>query len=148
VNDAPVPNDGDLLDTSELRPGDEIRVRAVPTDGRDEGAAVASGVVTVGAGAPRIVSEPGGLSADGSFHYRIEAHPDGKGPLRYALREGPEGMSLDRVSGELSWQATADQGGSHRVAVAVEDPRGATTVQEFVLTVQVEDSRAPAAPAR
>jgi hypothetical protein len=140
---------GDSLPTDGLVRGTEVRVRAVPSDGTHEGDAVESGVAVVVNGPPRIVSEPSGLSADGSFRYTVEARdPDGDAPLHYTLRDGPEGMHLDRLSGELVWRASPAQGGSHKVAVAVDDPRGARSVQEFELDVQVEAGQAPAAPAR
>jgi hypothetical protein len=146
VNGERVEASGDLLDTSGLRAGDEIQVRAVPRDARDEGDGVVSGVSIVGGG-PRIVSVPGGFSADGSFRYRIEAEDaEGGGPLRYSLRKGPPGMHLDGASGELTWRPTADQAGTHAVALVVEDRRGGRTVQEFELEVEVEAP--PAAAAR
>lgn len=149
VNRRPVDVRGDTFPTTDLSRGDRVQVRAIPGDGTHEGEALESAVVEVGNGAPVIVSAPASLAEDGSFRYAVEARdPDGDGPLRYTLRRGPEGMRLDRDSGELSWRATSAQAGSHRVAVAVEDPHGATRVQEFELNVRVEGPQAPAAPAR
>lgn len=149
VNGERVDNDGEVLDTAGLRAGDEVQVRAVPEDGRDEGDPVASGLVKVGNGGPQIVSQPGGFSEDGSFRYRIEARdPEGGGPLRYSLREGPAGMRLDGVSGELSWRPTPAQAGTHPVALVVENVHGVRAVQEFELDVSIEGAPPPAARAR
>lgn len=138
--------DGDVFDTAELSAGDEIRVRAVPRDARDEGDAVESRVVTVGSAGPRIVSQPGGFSEDGSFRYQVEAEdPEAEGMLRYSLRKGPAGMLLNPVTGELTWRPSTAQAGAHQVALVVEDVRGVRAVQEFELEVRV--GAPPAAPA-
>jgi hypothetical protein len=145
VNGKPVA-DGEVFDTAELSAGDEIRVRAVPRDARDEGDAVESGVVTVVGAGPRIASQPGGFSEDGTFRYQVEAEdPEGGGTLRYSLRKGPTGMLMNPVTGELTWRPSTAQAGSHAVALVVEDVRGVRAVQEFELEVRV--GAPPAAPA-
>jgi hypothetical protein len=127
-----------------LSPGDEIRVQVVASDGESESDAVWSGVLLVGNGAPEIVSTPSAVASGQPFRYRVEARdPEGDRSLRYQLRKGPEGMSLNPVLGELHWQPRADQTGTHQVEIAVEDSRGARVVQAFELNV----GSPPAAPA-
>jgi hypothetical protein len=149
VNDRPLPEEGDTLRTDRLRRGDAIRVRVVASDGTDESAPIPSGVVHVANAHPEILSSPSGVSSDGSFRYAVRARdPDGDRNLRYELRKGPEGMKMNRIDGEVTWQATAKQAGTHAVEIVVEDSEGARMVQAFELIVQVTDPQPAAAPAR
>jgi hypothetical protein len=149
VNDRPLPEEGDTLRTDRLRRGDAIRVRVVASDGTDESVPIPSGVVHVGNAHPEILSGPSGVSSDGSFRYAVQARdPDGDRNLRFELRKGPEGMKVNRIDGEVTWQATAKQAGAHAVEIVVEDSEGAQTVQAFELVVRVEDPQPAAAPAR
>ena len=149
VNDRPLPEEGDTLRTDRLRRGDAIRVRVVASDGTDESAPIPSGVVRVANAHPEILSSPSGVSSDGSFRYAVQARdPDGDRNLRYELRKGPEGMKMNRIDGEVTWQATAKQAGTHAVEIVVEDSEGARTVQAFELVVRVADPQPAAAPAR
>lgn len=149
VNERPLPEEGDTLSTDHLQRGDAIRVRVVASDGTDESAPIPSGVVRVGNAHPEILSSPGGVSSDGSFRYAVQARdPDGGRSLRYELRKGPEGMKMNRIDGEVTWQATAKQAGTHAVEIVVEDSEGARTVQAFELVVRASGAQPAAAPAR
>ncbi|MBW1687825.1 MAG: hypothetical protein JRS35_22545, partial [Deltaproteobacteria bacterium] len=149
VNDRPLPEEGNTLRTDRLRRGDAIRVRVAASDGIDESAPIPSGVVHVANAHPEILSSPSGVSSDGSFRYAVQVRdPDGDRNLRYELRKGPEGMKMNRIDGEVTWQATAKQAGAHAVEIVVEDSEGARTVQAFELVVRVADPQPAAAPAR
>ena len=56
--------------------------------------------------------------------------------LRYELIDGPGGMTLNQLSGDLAWTPGLDQVGTHRVQVGVDDGRGGRATQRFVLTVE------------
>lgn len=149
VNDRPLPEEGDTLPTDRLQRGDAIRLRVVASDGTDDSAPIPSGVVHVANAHPEILSGPSGVSSDGSFRYTVQARdPDGDGNLRYELRKGPEGMKVNRIDGEVTWQATAKQVGTHEVEIVVEDSEGARTVQAFELVVRASNPQPAAAPAR
>jgi len=136
------------LATDGLQSGDQIRVQVVATDGESESDAVWSGVLLIGNAAPEIVSTPSGVAFGEAFRYQVEARdPEGDRSLRYQLRKGPEGMTMNPVLGELRWQPRAEQAGVHPVEIAVEDSRGATAVQVFELTVGAGATPPPAAPA-
>jgi hypothetical protein len=148
VNQAPAEEQEEAsFATAGLAPGDEIRVQVVASDGESESDAVWSGVLLVGNAAPEIVSTPAAVAPGEPFRYRVEARdPEGDRSLRYQLRKGPEGMSLNPILGELHWQPRPDQAGAHPVEIAVEDSRGARVVQTFELTVGAPPA-APAPPA-
>jgi hypothetical protein len=149
VNGRPVPEEENTLRTDRLQRGDEIRVRIIASDGTDESTPIPSGVVHVANAHPEILSSPSGVSSDGSFRYAVQARdPDGDRNLRYALRKGPEGMKMNRIDGELTWQAKPKQAGAHAVEIVVEDSEGARTLQAFELIVQVSSPQPAAAPAR
>jgi hypothetical protein len=94
------------------------------------------------------VSRPEIRFEDGVFQYAVEARdPDGDRNLRYSLVSAPEGMSIDRMGGEIRWQPRADQSGKHAIEVAVEDGQGGKDSQLFEVTIAKEAGRPLAAPA-
>jgi ribosomal protein L19 len=149
VNQAPVEEQQQAtFATAGLAPGDEIRVQVVASDGESESDAVWSGVLLVGNAAPEIVSTPAAVAPGQPFRYRVEARdPEGDKSLRYQLRKGPEGMSLNPILGDVHWQPRRDQTGVHPVEIAVEDAHGARAVQTFELSVGSPAAAPPAAPA-
>lgn len=139
VNGVPVSQYVATLDTQGLRRGDRIQATVRASDGDEDSDSLESIVVRVGNANPKISSNPDGTWSDGVFSYEIDASdPDGSGTLRYALRNGPEGMMIDPVLGKVTWTPTANQTGVYPVQVAVSDREGATTLQSFELNVQLE----------
>src|SRR5262249_7722989 len=137
------------LPTEGLEPGDEIRVEVVASDGEAESDAAWSGVLKVGNAAPEIVSQPAGVAPGQPFRYTVQARDRERDRnLRVQLRKGPDGMSINPVLGEVTWQPRPDQAGTHVVEIAVEDSHGARTVQTFQLSVAPSETVAavPAAP--
>jgi hypothetical protein len=137
---------GDTFETDALVKGDEIQAIVVASDGTTDSDDLESVVVRVGNSPPEIVSVPENISTNEGVSYEIQARdPDNDGPLRYALKAGPRGMRVDSVLGKVVWQATPDQAGVHQIEIAVSDAAGATSVQIFEITVNVEGDE-PAAP--
>ena len=101
--------------------------------------------MTVGSAHPEIVSLPPGITDEGVFRYVVEARdPDGDRNLRYRLAEGPEGMSIDEVLGELEWRPGANQSGTHPVSIVVRDSSRLETTQSFEVTVTEAGDPPPA----
>ena len=150
VNGQPTGATGLELDTARLRRGDRIQAKVRATDGTVTTDAVTSGELQIGNTPPEIVSKPD-LHFEGDvLRYDVEARDaDGDRNLRYSLHGGPEGMTIDRFDGVLTWKPTPEQAGKHPVSVAVEDSQGAVVVQDFEVTVGREPAAAqpPAAPA-
>jgi hypothetical protein len=150
VNGTAVEGEGERFSTEGLGRGDRIAVSVVASDADDESDPLLSAEVRVANAPPEILSTPSGVSADGSFRYRVEARdPDGDRNLRYRLQRGPQGMRVDAIYGEVVWTPGRGQVGTHPVEIAVEDSDGARVVQTFELDVRSSDDAAvPAASSR
>jgi len=146
VNGHEAGGDDPSLDTSKLRRGDSVKVRVVANDGIDDSNPIESPSMRVANAAPKIVSTPTGFDRDGTFRYTIEAvDPDGDRTLRYQLVKGPEGMTVDSLTGLVQWKPSATQTGKQAVEVAVDDLQGGKTSQRFELTVGSDQAQASAA---
>ena len=92
---------------------------------------------------PTIVSTPvTGARAGEVYSYTVQAlDPDGI-RLSYVLLDGPEGMSLDLVSGLLTWTPTTSDQSSTSVTLRAYDSRGGYDTQTFAISV-VDGNHAP-----
>ncbi len=131
------------LPTTEFKRGDEIQLAVVAHDDTDESRKLESAPVRLSNASPEIRSKPEAMDEDGVFRYAIQAEDhDGDRPLHYELVEGPRGMRLDPVTGEITWQPGSGQSGRHPVEVAVGDRHGGVATQRFELIVDAP----PASP--
>lgn len=138
--DGEVRGEGTSFSTEGLTRGDRVVAEVVASDGSLETRPVQSGAVTLGNTPPKITALPGRRVDEGSFVYDFEAEdPDGDRNLRYWLEAGPEGMSLDPISGQLRWSPRAGQVGTHAVEVGVKDSYGDGTTFVFEVTVNAEE---------
>ncbi len=154
VNGVATGNRGRRFNTSALRTGARIHARVVAWDGEEQSAPHDMLPVVLGNLPPVITSHPEtGLMADGSFRYSVEAEdPDGDRGLRFELVDGPDGMQIDEVLGEIAWTPGEGQLGEHRVEVHVVDSQGGKDGQVFPILVSdpnapPADGQVPAAPA-
>jgi hypothetical protein len=71
---------------------------------------------------PSINSSPGtSVTAGNTYHYDVDASdPDGDA-LTYGLVQGPSGMTIDPLTGLVSWTTGIADAGSNEVAVVVSD---------------------------
>jgi len=146
VNGEPTEDVGNTFETGSLRHGDEIVVRVWANDGANRSLPLVSAPVQVGSAHPEIVSSPPGFRDDGVFRYAVKAKdPDGDRMLRYRLGEGPEGMTIDEILGDLAWRPSDAQTGVHPVSIVVRDSTGLETTQSFEVTVNRADAPPPAA---
>jgi hypothetical protein len=149
VNGRPIGVEEDTLTSRHFRRGDSIQLEAVASDGDDESEPLLSPEIHVLNSVPRIVSTPEKLDEDGTFHYTVAVEDaDDDRRLRYRLVEGPTGMTLDWLSGKLSWAPSDTQAGTHAVEVEVDDLAGGKATQAFEIQVGFEkpEEQAPAAP--
>jgi hypothetical protein len=83
--------------------------------------------------APLIVSTPMTSTTTGRL-YRYDVDAVGNPVPTYALTIRPSGMTIDPVTGWISWMPTAAQEGSHGVEVEASNSQGAVT-QSFTIVV-------------
>ncbi len=75
-------------------------------------------------------------NANAAYQYNVEANdPDGDA-LTFLLAVSPSGLSIDAATGVISWLPTIAQQGSHAVTVVVEDGRGGSDSQQFIVDVR------------
>ena len=136
VNEEQLDADTEELDRATRKRGDEVRLVVWATDGNSESAPLKSAPFTISNSPPDINSRPPGVDPSGQFVYAVTASDrDGDRGLRYSLEQGPSGMTIDNFSGEVRWQATAQNAGEHMVKIAVDDRHGGVTKQTFYVQV-------------
>ncbi len=144
-----IDEDGPVLSASHFERGSRVVVTVTASDGRDESDPLRSSPIPVVNAPPRITSiPPQQFQEDGSFRYRVTAEdPDGDRRFRFRLLEGPTGMDLDVVDGQLVWRPSEAQAGRHAVRIEVSDRKGGEATQSFVVTLGFEETGgSPAAP--
>jgi len=82
-------------------------------------------------GAPTIVSVPltSAVVTESEFRYRAQAVDPDHDPVAWSLVDGPEGVSIDPLSGEVRWTPRADQLGAQTIVIQVVDPFLASATQ-------------------
>jgi hypothetical protein len=137
------------FDTSRLKRGDRLQAHVRVGDGEAWSPVAESMTLTLANRAPRFAALPPIEATDGAFHAELAAEdPDGDRTLRFRLLAGPQGMTVDPVSGRVSWRPGADAIGSHTVEVAVGDSFGAESAMRFELSVAGGAPEAQASPAK
>ncbi|HER23754.1 MAG TPA: DUF1565 domain-containing protein [Candidatus Atribacteria bacterium] len=86
--------------------------------------------------APVIISEPiTTATEDQLYSYQIQAVDSNDDELSYFLTIKPEGMSIDKESGLMSWVPTNNQVGAHPVNILVSDDMQSSATQNFDVEV-------------
>ncbi len=125
-------HEGEALTTT-LRRGDTVVVEATPYDDVASGRTVRSAPVIVGNQAPRISSDPPGITGD-RYVYHIDAADADGDDLSYRVTEGPAGMRVD-PAGVLSWLRAGGADSIYTIVVEVADGHGGSAVQTFELKI-------------
>lgn len=100
-------------------------------------------VATAANDPPRITSSPRLRTRLGAPYLSVvEAHDPNGDPLTYHLDDPPPGMTID-ASGIIRWEPNANQLGGHPVHIRVEDGRGESDVQSFLLEVVADAPNTP-----
>ena len=82
-----------------------------------------------------------GTVSERTYVYDVEATDPDATALSFTLTEAPVGMTIDALSGLISWPLTADNIGQIApVTVQVEDPEGKSDTQAFTLQVFVNEA--------
>jgi Putative Ig domain len=137
------------FDTSSLKRGDRLQAHVRVTDGEDWSPVAESMVLELANRPPMIAGVPPIEAVAGGIHADLEAQdPDGDKGLRFRVIEGPKGLSVDAVTGRVSWRPGAGVVGAHPVEIAVADTFGAESALRFELTVSAGGDDAEPPPAK
>ncbi len=72
---------------------------------------------------------------DRSYEYDVDATDADNDTLTYSLPVAPAGMSINDVTGLISWQPESGALGFHNVRIEVTDGRGGIAKQSFTITI-------------
>lgn len=140
ANDEEVEGARETFDTRPYKHGDYFQVTVIANDGELDSHPVTSDPIEMPNRPPEIVSTPPSVNEAGEFRYQVKAEdPDGDRLLRYSLGQGPEGMTVDSISGEVFWKPSEKQTGTHTVIIAVKDNQGTVGMQEFRLDIRLSE---------
>ena len=85
---------------------------------------------------PEITSNPVTEAfIDSLYSYQVIAEDEDGDTLKYFIEQGPVGMSIDTLSGLVTWRPVDGQAGDHDVVVSVKDGKGGMGSQSFTVTV-------------
>ncbi|MBI4605705.1 MAG: PKD domain-containing protein, partial [Planctomycetes bacterium] len=85
---------------------------------------------------PEITSAPvTTASEDAPYSYDVEATDPDSNPLVFSLTASPAGMTIDAMTGVISWTPALADVGDHTVTVRVDDGLDESDVQTYTLTV-------------
>jgi hypothetical protein len=137
---------GASLEPGKVKRGDEVQVSVAAGDGYGQGNWFRSKPKTIKNAPPEIKSDPSaGTVSAGRYRYPLEAQdPDGDRPLRFSLESGPPGLTVDLISGVVSWTVPEDAGGAYPIEVSVSDPHGGKARQSYTLELHWETEPAKA----
>ncbi len=133
INGAPAGTDTKI--GGMVKRGDLVVVKVTPYDGESYGSAIVQSREIQNL--PPIIQEHGEFQFDGSrYTYPVKAtDPDGD-TLTYAIESPSEGMTLDKLSGLLTWDVPAEFKGTKNVSVVVSDGHGGTA--RYILDVNIQ----------
>ncbi|MBD3316819.1 MAG: PKD domain-containing protein, partial [Chitinivibrionales bacterium] len=75
------------------------------------------------------------VNEDESYNYTAVAEDEDNHEIIYGFATAPSGMTINPVSGEISWTPDNNDVGGHAVTITADDQNDRITEQDFVLTV-------------
>ncbi|WHZ16732.1 MAG: EF hand domain/PKD domain protein [Nitrospira sp.] len=127
--------DESVLDTTGFGRKDIVAVEVIARDQDAAALPVRATPIVLGNSPPQILSSPSALTNREQYEYLVHAKdPDGD-MVNYTLETAPPGMTIDKVTGQVTWKVTAGSAGTHRVKVMAEDGQGGTAWQEFEVSI-------------
>jgi hypothetical protein len=121
VNDAPAGN-GPRLGIA-IRRGDAVRVEVKATDGRSYSSPVE--LINTIANHPPVFIEHKNYDFSGTtLVYQAQATDTDGDRITYSLEGQPEGMSIDRNSGKVTWNVPGGYRGEQTVILVADDGHG------------------------
>ncbi len=124
-----------VFDVTDVGQNDLVTVEATPHDRDGAGMPVRATPLVSGNNPPKILSTPMMMANAESYEYAVEAKdPDGDAVV-FELETAPDGMTINRATGILTWKLSPAIQGTHHVKVLALDGKGGRTWQEFDLSI-------------
>lgn len=135
--------------TASLARGDKLKARARVSDGEEWSPFAETQELQLANRPPRIAGIPPIESVAGGIRAQLEAEdPDGDRSFRYRVIEGPRGLAVDPISGQLTWKPAPGTRGTQAVEIGVADSLGAESALRFELDVTTPEDEKAAPPAK
>jgi hypothetical protein len=110
--------------------GDIIEVEVTPSDG-SFGGSPARHSTLAGNAAPTLKLSEQTMDNDGRYQARMEAKDPEGDPITFALKSGPQGMTVDPTAGTLLWSVQPGTEGDFAIQVCARDAKGAETILNY-----------------
>jgi len=124
---------------SQLSRGDQVAVEITPVlPGGERLRVFTSEPFEVGNAKPVITSDPSSALTANGFSYHVTATDPDSDTLVFSLDQAPEGMSIDAVTGQISWIFETATEGVFPVRIVVDDGYDGHAAQVFDLTLSSE----------
>ncbi len=121
---------------SSLKRGDKILIKLRPFDGKNYGKEITFtwDILNI----PPVIEDHRDYYFDGNlFTYQVKAHdPDGD-ELKYSIKKGPQGMSVDST-GLVKWNVPPEYKGKAQIIVSVTDGHGGEVLHTFDIDIGVK----------
>jgi len=139
INDVEVTENSPLLKGERLKKGDRVTLVVTPSYGEEKGSPYRVNVATVRNASPFFVSTPPESFSAVQYTYRASAKdPDGD-KITYTLAEAPKGMTIDPVSGMITWPISGEDAGNHQIEIVACDCDGAKSSQKYSLDIRLNN---------
>lgn len=139
VNGQTQPGVQATLPAAAFRKGDRVSVTIIPYDDEGDGETFTSKPLVIPNAPPLFVSTPvTAFSADGYRYQARAADPDGDKVL-YSLTSAPNGMTIDRDTGLISWPLEKARAGEHTIEIEARDTDGMRATQRYSLIVTMPE---------
>lgn len=123
------------LETMGFNRKDIVAVEVIARDQETSGLPLRSAPIVLGNSSPQIVSNPPALTNRVQYEYVVQAKDVDGDTVSFRLETAPPGMTIDRVTGLLSWLVNPGLAGTHRVKVMADDGQGGMAWQEFEVSI-------------
>jgi hypothetical protein len=119
--------------------GDKVSLWITPSDQYGAGEIFYSSEMIIPNAPPEVSTQNDILMKENILSGVISASDPDNDKLVFVLQGAPEGMKINRDSGELYWSRKSDQRGPYRVNIIVKDEDGAQSILPFEIGAQVEN---------
>ena len=131
-------NEQGQLSTAGMKKKDRITAMVTPFDGEDHGTPEPTNYLVLSNRNPDITSAPPSGLQNGTLTYQVVAKDEDGDTITYSLVAGPPGMTIDKNTGLIKWDAPIVQAKEQiTVKIAADDGDGGVVYQEFSMTLEM-----------